>query len=1075
MRKLKVITSIVLALIMLSTSFAFSTIVSAADKDTAATGQPTSLQNNIADGVILHALCWSYADIEKNIPAIAAAGYSAVQTSPVQQPKDINTSTDISGQWWKLYQPVSLSIANNSWVGTSTQLTSLCNTAHQYGVKIICDIVSNHLGASSEDKTPKKLAKEVQTYEPTLWGSNGSTQGNQYFHQDFSAASDGNNVTTGCLTQCPDLNTGNDYVQGRVKSLLRSCIDCGVDGFRFDAAKHIETPSDGSNASSYWTNVLGDATSYASSSKNKTLFYYGEILNGIGNNRPSSNYTNLANGKFRITDNGASASIRGAVTGHNASAAQNASLSKSGGASHAVLWAESHDTYLGNAQSEVTTDVSDQDIVKTWALVAARGNSTALYFARTNNMQMGTAATNTNYKSVAVAEVNKFHNNYVGQSEKLGSSGSIAYVARGTTGIVLVNCNGTSTSASVSGTGLANGTYTDMITGSKFTVSGGTVSGNIGSTGVAVVTTGSTTPAVFASKESQTFEGETITTQLSLSNATSGTYQLDNYAPVTFTGSPTIRMGSDYNYGDTFTLTLTATDGSQTTTTKYKYTKKAAASSGIYVILPASVVNKGSNGKKWTTPVFCYVYDEVNTTSYPKYANAAWPGAEMQYDATNQVYYYEVHSDTCLKTASASSTATVDSYDLAHSTRTRVIVSDSAKTAGGVSAGAKCPAGDITPGLLLNSSSHKYTNLSKSDASAWETTTMKPGQETPVAATEVKKGGATTPSSESTPTTPSSDSTPTTPSSSGDTYYYGDANMDKSVNINDVTTIQLHLVKSALITDATALQLADVTADNKVTIQDANYIQRNLAGMSNTGRVKQAYSGGSTPTNPTSQTTPTSPSSDTTPTTPAGTFTLYVKTYDVAWLSADGAEPYVLDNNSGTAYQMVKDQEAYPDVFTAEVPDTISSVTFFRATAPTAVHYNEIDGLTVSKTNNCINVYIAEAGLEATLGAKTEPYVADQKPTDGVSTIYVNNNKGWSAVYIYGWSKGLNSQTYAMTNIGNNIWKFDLPETIYGDSPEFFLFKGVETGWDPQTANQKITGGNDYFDLNAGTWSKYSG
>ena len=41
---------------------------------------------------MLHAFNWSYNTIKENLPAIAAAGYTTVQTSPVQQPKDYSTS-----------------------------------------------------------------------------------------------------------------------------------------------------------------------------------------------------------------------------------------------------------------------------------------------------------------------------------------------------------------------------------------------------------------------------------------------------------------------------------------------------------------------------------------------------------------------------------------------------------------------------------------------------------------------------------------------------------------------------------------------------------------------------------------------------------------------------------------------------------------------------------------------------------------------------------------------------------------------------------------------------------------------
>ena len=59
------------------------------------------LASNVQDGVILHAWNWSYNTIKNNMANIAAAGYSTVQTSPVQKPKDYGaTWTQVSTQWW---------------------------------------------------------------------------------------------------------------------------------------------------------------------------------------------------------------------------------------------------------------------------------------------------------------------------------------------------------------------------------------------------------------------------------------------------------------------------------------------------------------------------------------------------------------------------------------------------------------------------------------------------------------------------------------------------------------------------------------------------------------------------------------------------------------------------------------------------------------------------------------------------------------------------------------------------------------------------------------------------------------
>ena len=598
--------SVVAAATVLTSSlaFTFSSYAATVPADTEVSAD-TAIQENVQDGVILHAFNWSYNSIKENLPAIAAAGYSTVQTSPVQQPKDFSASTDVAGQWWKLYQPVSMQIAQKSWLGTKAELTALCSEADKYGIKIICDIVSNHFGNLSEQAGANSLSDQVATYQPDFYNNKSSYFRSNNFNADDSSIQ---KTVQGHVSNCPDLNTGNSNVQQAALNLLKECIDCGVDGFRFDAAKHIETPNDGSYGSQYWPVVANGAkTYYSQKNPGKSLFIYGEILNTCGTGRNFGNYTPYIN----VTDNKTGDACLAAVNNKNAGSAASSQYKAGVAASKVVLWAESHDTYEGNSGSgglSNTSGVSDETIAKAWAIVAARKDATALFFARPGTAHMGEASTDASYKSSAVAEVNKFHNLFVGQSEKLGSSGSIAYVQRGGKGIVLSNVSGTSTTVSVANTGMANGTYTDMVSGNTFTVSNGTVSGSIGSTGVAVVYQGQTTPKATSSVESCTFKGETITVKLAYENAVSATYCLDDSSPVSFANGTAIKIGSDYNYGDTITLTLKATDKNGVTETNvYKYKKEQDTGSGIYIWLNAA------KKTTWKAPFNVYIYDEAAT------------------------------------------------------------------------------------------------------------------------------------------------------------------------------------------------------------------------------------------------------------------------------------------------------------------------------------------------------------------------------------------------------------------------------------------------------------------------------
>ena len=104
------------------------------------------LADDIQDGTILHAWNWSYNTIKENMEMIAKSGYTAVQTSPVQQCKSTIKQGSWSSEWYKLYQPVAFSIAEDSYLGTKEELAEMCEVAESYGVKVIVDIVSNHLG-----------------------------------------------------------------------------------------------------------------------------------------------------------------------------------------------------------------------------------------------------------------------------------------------------------------------------------------------------------------------------------------------------------------------------------------------------------------------------------------------------------------------------------------------------------------------------------------------------------------------------------------------------------------------------------------------------------------------------------------------------------------------------------------------------------------------------------------------------------------------------------------------------------------------------------------------------------------
>ncbi|MEE3333541.1 MAG: alpha-amylase family glycosyl hydrolase [Ruminococcus sp.] len=624
--KCKKLFSFLLVISLIMGCFAVNISSTAAETDSPSEEETVTdygLLDTPSGGAILHCFNWSYNNIKAKLKDIAEAGYTSVQTSPVQRPKDYNSGwTDLDGQWWKMYQPLSLSIAESgSWLGTKSELEELCTEADKYGIKVIVDIVVNHLANNGTDGgTYSYLNSNV---ESDLKNAN-------YYHTSNVRTNDNSryNITQYHLGM-PDLNTANSYIQARVYDLLKSCVDVGVDGFRFDAAKHIELPNDPSNCrSNFWPNTVGAINNYKSD-----VFCYGEILGGAGTD--ISNYTQY----MAVTDNYTGDRALDKAYWNSASELADSTYHKGGGASDSVLWVESHDTYMGNAGSSYfsnTKSVTDEVLTKAWAIVGSRADSTSLYFARPNS-KMGNASTDTTWKSKAVAEVNKFKNFYNGKSEYLSSSGSTAYNERGNSGVVISKLDGAG-SVSLTANRMRNGTYTDQISGNTFTVSNGKISGTVGSTGVAVVynpaektekrtirfvnTLGWSEPVkvhYWGGSEESTWPGIVMEFEKTNSNGYA-VYKADvpdDSACVIFNSGNNQTVDVTYNNSVTGWKTLTSTNGG------HYYVETYTESTETTEPVETRTV-RFINTLGWSTPIYIHYWGGTSATT--------WPGAQMTFE-----------------------------------------------------------------------------------------------------------------------------------------------------------------------------------------------------------------------------------------------------------------------------------------------------------------------------------------------------------------------------------------------------------------------------------------------------------
>ena len=410
-------------------------------------GADYGLPSGIQEGNILHCFNWTASEIKAELPNIAAAGFGSIQISPCQRP-DAKTGSP----WHDLYRPYDLAFKSSSYC-SEEDLKNLCSEAATYGIKIIVDIVANHV-----DKTAG--------YHDTWWDANGRVRWNGGINYG-----DRNSITHGQLGDYGDINSEDPEVIARAKTYVEKLKSLGVSGIRWDAAKHIGLPSEGCNFWSQVTSVPG-------------MYHYGEILDSPG---PNASIIKEYCQYMSVTDNRycnyAARENGGIPGGYGGDWVVNQKCPDT----KMVYWAESHDTY---SNDEWSMDRDQSVIDRAYATYACRKGATALYLARPNakgfnNIKVGKGSTA--FKNKHIAEVNKFRNAMVGRADWFESNGNACSITRQDGGAVIVMKGSGNVSITNGGGYCPAGTYTDRISGGQFTVTASTISGNVGSSGIAVI------------------------------------------------------------------------------------------------------------------------------------------------------------------------------------------------------------------------------------------------------------------------------------------------------------------------------------------------------------------------------------------------------------------------------------------------------------------------------------------------------------------------------------------------------------------------------------------------------------
>lgn len=745
--------------------------VQAAESSPTVSANKYKLKDNIQDGVILHCFDWTYNDIKAELPKIAKAGFTSIQTSPAQP--------NGTGTWYWLYQPISFSIGTNG-VGTKAELQSLCDEAEKYGIKIIVDVVANHLRGDHNN-----IDNDLKPSE--------------YWHT-FGGGIDWKNrwqVTHGSIGM-PDIATENPYVQQKVCNYVQELKSVGVDGLRWDAAKHIGVPSEGDD---FWKSV----TQYG-------LYNYGEILGGpddrsTGNEDIMKEYTDY----ISVTDSNYGKELRDSFNSGKAPTSSGNWSEKGISNDKLLYWGESHDTWSNNKDWGFSNEMSQNVIDRAYAVAASRNKVTALYFSRPSStnkesIKMGEKGS-THFTSSEVAQINKFHNAMDGKADYYTVSDGCSVITRKDGGAVIVKGSGSGEVSVENGGGYAKpGTYTDAVSGNTFTITSSTISGTIGSSGIAVVYDAEPEgPSASVTPGSTNYNTDELTLTLNCKNAKNAQYSIDDGAFVNYTNGQKITIGTNLAYDTVTTVTVKASDGKTTSDPEtYTYTKVDPNA--------VKVVAYDNSSTKWSK-VNAYFWSDDNKEM------TSWPGKKMT-DKGNNIFDIEVPDGAKYVIFNNGDSQTDD-----------LRIADGNK-------------------IYSNGSWQNYSTVKPTQPTTAPSTTVRPT----TIATQPSTTQLTTsqPATTQPATTQPSTTQPVTEPSNR--ILIGDVDLNGTFTVCDSTEVQRYIVNISTLSDE-ALIAADVDKDSVISVKDATMIQAYIVKLIVEDSYCGTYTENVAPTQPTTNVT----------------------------------------------------------------------------------------------------------------------------------------------------------------------------------------------------------------------------
>jgi alpha-amylase len=192
--------------------------------------------------VIANLFEWNWNSVANEcVTVLGPKGYGGVQVSPpqdsVKRTELGNGSDSVLHPWWEVYQPVDYHLTSR--MGNEAQFKVMVATCRRAGVKVYVDAVINHMTGQGHTsyggvEFTKYVYPGLYSYDdfhhpgagcPTTGGIDDFNDYTQVFHCELVGLS--------------DLRTETPHVQTQLAGYLNKLIGYGVSGFRVDAAKHI--------------------------------------------------------------------------------------------------------------------------------------------------------------------------------------------------------------------------------------------------------------------------------------------------------------------------------------------------------------------------------------------------------------------------------------------------------------------------------------------------------------------------------------------------------------------------------------------------------------------------------------------------------------------------------------------------------------------------------------------------------------------------------------------------------------------------------------------------------------------